>query len=581
MESLVRTLDSLAKPGSSPPGMPRTGSATKRPVRARLLSRAKALGLVYLCFGMGAAAVPPSTQPPGQLAPADTPQIVLLTFDDTVSTSSYSIVQQVLDGPVNPNGHGIKATFFVSLSYNYDFPSIRRLYDAGHEIAVHTMSHATGADSSLTRWRQEIAGAKRTLNLLAGIPEDEIVGFRAPFLALNNDTFRVLAEREFLYDASILEHLSGLSTSPGNLLWPYTLDDGFAQNTPASVNPAARYPGLFEIPLLAQFSNMTAVITTDPKDSFSTAEVEALWRQNFLARYHGNRAPYGIFLHASTSAQWLSNPGHSEERIAALKAFVEWALQMPDTWFITCKDLIGFMTSPVPASEAAAHPSFLTPERTPFPTSEISRCAFPGNSTISVCGACPPAPPTYSNAFLGFVPMSGGAAALNIVSQDSAYAWCELTVSNDTPHRIYDWAVDFSVQGGEPQRLYDVTPTVSAGRVQAAARQYNRQILPGTRRTVTFRLKRSGGEVSLGEPTITASGLGPQPIRLDLQQQRAPPGWSLRWSDNAHLYAVESTTNLLSPEWVTVTNELARPRRPEPHSTDGTPRFYRVKGWVY
>ena len=547
--------------------------------------RGPCVGLVCglaLASHVWAVNVPPSTQPPGALAPADTPQIVLLTFDDSVNTSAYESVRQVLADHVNPNGHPIKATFFVSVSYDYDFPSIRSLYDEGHEIAVHTMSHATGTNSSLVRWRQEIAGAKRTLSRLCGIPAEDIVGFRAPFLAPNDHVFRVLSERQFLYDASIIERVSGLSTSPSHLIWPYTLDGGLAQVASPSVAPQGPYPGLFEIPVWSQFSNTTAIITTDPSDAFTTAEVAAIWRTNFLARYQGNRAPYGIFLHASTSDQWLSKPDQSAERIAALKDFIEWALLHPDTWFITCRDLIEFMKAPVEASQAAVHPSFQTPERTPFPPSEIQRCSYPGHSTFRVCGACPPAPPTYTNAFFDFIPMAGGSVELNIVSQDAAYVWCELVVTNDTPNRMYNWEARFAVEGGTVQQLYDATPRQHGRQIVASARQYNSQLLAGGRRVITFRVKRNGKEVSIGEASVAAYGLGPKPVRIGLQRLHAPSRWQLSWDDNAYMYSVESTTRLEQPQqWTTVTNTLFQPELSVPHAGEEGTRFFRVKGVVY
>ncbi len=48
--------------------------------------------------------------PPGGLAPSNTPQIVLLTFDDSVTTNMFNRVQQV--GPINPLFYRVKGTLF-------------------------------------------------------------------------------------------------------------------------------------------------------------------------------------------------------------------------------------------------------------------------------------------------------------------------------------------------------------------------------------------------------------------------------------------------------------------------------------
>jgi len=557
-------------------------------MREKLRARGEKIALAMLACGvlaaLGAAAdeVAPSTQPPGGLEVAETPQIVLLTFDDSVTSSSYVRVMQALTNAFNPNGHPIKATFFVSMDSSYDPSAIRRLYDAGHEIAVHTLSHGTGTNSSLTRWRQEIAGCRRTLNRLSGIPEEEIVGFRAPFLLPNDATFRVLAERQFLYDASFQEELGWHSTASTNLLWPYTLDQGVAQNVPPGRAPATNYPGLFEIPLWVQFTNEVHCSTMDPPEWMSSNQVVELWRTNFLARYNGNRAPYGIFLHATSTNQWLGDSPLLAARTGALRDFIAWALSHPDTWFITCRDLAEFMLDPVAASEAHDHPSFQTPERTPFPDANVVRCSYPGTHTLSVCGECPPAAPAYTNAYLGLVPAPGGTASFNIVSQNASYAWCTMTVSNNVASRRYDWAVAFSVSGGLVGGLHDAVWSQDGEHVVAQAKQYNEQIAAGAARTLTFRITRTGGAVKFHDEEVALYALGQLPVYLKIERESDPAGWELSWNDDAHVYDVESSTNLLMPAaWSTVTNGLCQPRLVQPPASDGAPRFFRVKATVY
>ncbi len=504
------------------------------------------------------------------------PQIVLLTFDDSVTTASLARVMRVLNSRLNPNGQPIKATFFVSLDSTYDPASIRQLYDAGCEIAVHTMSHSTGEAASLTRWRQEIAGCRHTLARLCDIPEGEIVGFRAPFLQPNDAAFRVLAERGFLYDSSFPEGLAGQSTSPANMIWPYTLDHGLAQAAPPARAPAAIYPGLFEIPLWCQFSNATAVATMDPPEGLSSSEVVSLWQTNFLARYQGNRAPYGIFLHNTTASQWLSNPTYSEERIAVLGAFIDWALARPNTWFITCRDLVDYMRAPVPASAVASHAAFQTPSRTPFPTASLVRCSFPNSHVFYTCGVTPLAAPAYTNAFLGAAAFGGGTAAVNVISQNETYVWCELTVTNGTTQRIYDWSVRFALSGGTVQSLYDATWTQAGGEVSAQAKPYNKQLAPGATLAAIFRVRREGGVV-IGAATLTATGLGPQKLQARLARASSASPWLLAWEDCALTYHVETTTNLAVPQvWITVTNGLGLTEFSLPQA--GATRFFRVSG---
>ena len=536
--------------------------------------------LPLICGMTWALNVPPSTQPPGGLATSATPQIVLLTFDDSVTSASYARVMQALEGFTNPNGYPIKATFFVSLDSNYDPLSIRRLYERGHEIAVHTMSHTTDENSSWIRWTQEIAGCRRTLAALCGLPEAEIVGFRAPFLKPNDHTFRVLHERGFLYDSSFAEGLGNFSLAPIGMLWPYTLNTGLAQAAPAERRPLTGYPGLFEVPLWVQFTNNVTATPMDPPETLSSNAVVALWQENFLAHYQGNRAPYGVFLHATSSGQWLGDPTQAAWRIGALREFIGWVQSYPDTWFVTCGDLVQFMASPVDAAHVATNTPFLTLTRAPFPEEEVNQCSFPNSHVLRVCGPCPPAAPNYANAYLGKIPMPGGAAWINIVSQDTEYAWCTLTVSNDVSDVIYDWQVSFTVAGGIVQQLYDAVVSQADDRVTAAAKSYNSQMGSGQAQKMVFRLKRNGDAVGFDAIAVAVEGLGPQKIQMAITRETSGNGWHLSWSDNAHLYQLQATTNLLLPEaWLPVTNGLTRPEFRVPPG-EGT-SFFRILGTTY
>jgi hypothetical protein len=63
---------------------------------------------------------------PGGLAPQDTPQMIVLTFDDAVNINNYDVMETVLnENLVNPNGCSAKATFFVSHRYtNYSMVQV-------------------------------------------------------------------------------------------------------------------------------------------------------------------------------------------------------------------------------------------------------------------------------------------------------------------------------------------------------------------------------------------------------------------------------------------------------------------------
>ena len=77
---------------------------------------------------------------------------------------------------------------------------------------------------------------------LAGIPESEIVGFRAPDLRYNDAMLEVLQERGFLYDSSI-----PTDTLSDQLYYPYTLNHGAIEQMWRGKLVNQPHPGLWEV----------------------------------------------------------------------------------------------------------------------------------------------------------------------------------------------------------------------------------------------------------------------------------------------------------------------------------------------
>jgi peptidoglycan/xylan/chitin deacetylase (PgdA/CDA1 family) len=148
-----------------------------------------------------------------------------LSFDDTVTEDVYDQMSDILTDHWNPNGDPIQVTFFVWTGGS-DYWSIGKLAAEGNEMAVHTMTHTTDATTDLHAWRAEIVGCRKTLSDLAGIPREEIVGFRAPSLKYSYRSLHILLEQGMGYDSSVVEWPGGMSVGPDLMTWPYTLDYG-------------------------------------------------------------------------------------------------------------------------------------------------------------------------------------------------------------------------------------------------------------------------------------------------------------------------------------------------------------------
>jgi len=105
--------------------------------------------------------------------------------------------------------------------------------------------------------KEEINGNIIALNALAGIPLSSIKGFRAPFLNFSVDTFKLLHESEFTYDSSTSASIP-VTDSGTDAYWPYTLDNGLANNclsVPGICKGEPKLPGFWEIPMYAFFDD--------------------------------------------------------------------------------------------------------------------------------------------------------------------------------------------------------------------------------------------------------------------------------------------------------------------------------------
>ncbi|CAG0924559.1 unnamed protein product, partial [Notodromas monacha] len=79
------------------------------------------------------------TAVPGNLDPQRIPQMVTVTFDDAINVANIELYNEIFNGQrVNPNGCGIRGTFFVSHKYT-NYSAVQDMHRRGHEIASHSI----------------------------------------------------------------------------------------------------------------------------------------------------------------------------------------------------------------------------------------------------------------------------------------------------------------------------------------------------------------------------------------------------------------------------------------------------------
>ena len=305
----------------------------------------------------------PSKQPPRDMTQDDTPQMVLLTFDDEVDEDMIAVYQRLFEAPsaaagdraadrkwttrttlrTNPNGCPVSVTFYVSHNgTRYDVVS--EFYRRGHELASHSVSHRMPQgywrNASYSDWDREVSGQRENLARLAvGVSLEAIGGVRAPYLETGGDAqFKMLIDRGFEHDASFM---TGPNADGG--VWPFTLDYPASTEFCSNVNcPRKRYAGLWELPLnrwmgadgqACSMADGCVPVANDRHDAF------AYFLQNFNRFYRGNRAPFGVHLHAD----WLTkNPAYLD----GFELFLDVLADKKDVFVVSARQVIEWMRSP-------------------------------------------------------------------------------------------------------------------------------------------------------------------------------------------------------------------------------------------
>ncbi|XP_077495427.1 chitin deacetylase 1-like isoform X2 [Amblyomma americanum] len=338
-------------------------------------------------------------RPPGNLRAADTPQFVMITFDDAVNEQNMDFYRELLaPGRLRnrANGCNVAATFFVSAGYT-DYSFVHELHSAGNEIALHSITHRNNLTywrtMDVAGWEAEFLGVRRLLRDYALIPERDMVGARAPFLEIGHgNAYNMMRKHGFLYDSSIVAKLDYLP------LYPYTLDFGLQDICENIICPSGAYKGLWMVPLnmfvretpsgddSGGESSCVMPDTCSPKPSTASDMFDFL-RSNFERYYKTNRAPFPVFIHQN----WLWDP----ERKRGFLSFIDWLLTKKDVFLVTVEEVVQFMKDPKPLGKYSQKKCSRATRFQKCP--KIYSCQFPESpieETKELVG-CKPCPKKY------------------------------------------------------------------------------------------------------------------------------------------------------------------------------------------
>uniref|UniRef100_A0A7M5ULY8 Chitin-binding type-2 domain-containing protein n=1 Tax=Clytia hemisphaerica TaxID=252671 RepID=A0A7M5ULY8_9CNID len=280
---------------------------------------------------------------PESIPKANTPKLVMISFDDAVTDLNYALYAELFDDRKNPNECPISTTYFVS-DANTIYNRVRNLAEKGHEIAVHTISHRTPTTfwASATRQQliEEIVGMKEKL-------EDEgienVLGYRNPFLQTAGDrTFQVLHENGFLYDST-------LPVLFDKQYWPYTFDNGGPSQCVINPCPTSSFPGLWEIPMLQMRDTAATCSMFDACHRYSSQTEDGVFeffKTNFDRHYETYTAPFPLFTHAS----WMMHPAFAFRKNGFIR-FLDYLESRDDVYLVNIQQVIDWMRSPTPLAD--------------------------------------------------------------------------------------------------------------------------------------------------------------------------------------------------------------------------------------
>uniref|UniRef100_T1INF8 NodB homology domain-containing protein n=1 Tax=Strigamia maritima TaxID=126957 RepID=T1INF8_STRMM len=339
--------------------------------------------LVVLClFGVASAKAPDcpsdpdkcklpscrcsSTDIPGNLDAKNTPQIVLLTFDDAVSELLYNKYYKTLMQRKNPNGCPIGITFFTSHEYT-DYTILREVYEKGHEIAIHSISHKADTNywknGNAKTWTDEMVGMRKMAELYSGIPRKDMRGIRAPLLQGGGNTqFEMMQSHGFEWDCSLPTQNQ---VDPG--IWPYSLKYASNQECQIPPCPTEAFPDVWVVPMIDLFDkNKTACAMLDTCIVTTKKETRDLLSDNFYVHYNGNRSPYGLYVHA---AWFLQDIDESDGHWAGYNQFLDEIMRKhDDVYVITVTQALQWTRSPQSLTAIKNFPSWKTqcsPQKAP------------------------------------------------------------------------------------------------------------------------------------------------------------------------------------------------------------------------
>ena len=218
---------------------------------------------------------------------------------------------------------GLPATFFVpGWTAEHHTDRVEAILADGHEVGHHSYSHKWVEPDDPAAELEEMEKGLEALERSVGVRP---VGYRSPAGETSPNLFRLLVERGFLYDSSMMDavnpyfhQVDGDPRALVELPWHWSLDDA--------------------VFMLFSIKSPRAIMTNE--------HVLTVWKDEFRAIYKAGGL-FDLVMHP----QVIGRPS----RLELLRDFIAFAQGYPDVWFCTCRQAAeAFAGKRAAASEAGA-----------------------------------------------------------------------------------------------------------------------------------------------------------------------------------------------------------------------------------
>ena len=301
-----------------------------------------------------------------------TPQFVLLSFDGSKSLDMWKQTREFAQKMNNEN-KPLHFTYFINSIYllteekkdAYESPKgvkgdsligfsnseedvtrrvaeIKKAFEDGHEIASHTAGHFPGQNWSEEFWKKEFTSFQNLIDDVSKnnpsviVPDisflkNEIVGFRAPELGVNDVMYKSLKALNFSYDSSGIGLGDKQPEKDEYGIWHIPLNTiKIGDNNTFAISMD------YSLWVLQSYGVEEVKNGTDTWNKYFN-DVKKSYMEYFDRNYKNNRAPVVIGNHFS-----LWNDGVYWE---ATKSFAEDVCGKPEVYCVTFKEYVRYLNA--------------------------------------------------------------------------------------------------------------------------------------------------------------------------------------------------------------------------------------------